>query len=229
MINQYLFPVNFKSVIHVYRELKNGRSILRLIHNFFLKKITIKGKILDIGSKGYYSAYEFMRKDNDCDLFFLDNYSTDHKDNLIKMNVEEKLLIENNVYDTVVLFNVIEHVENYKQLISETNRILKKDGTLELFVPFLFRYHEDPKDFVRLTHYYLKKILEQNNFKVELTLVGSGPFTVCYEIISKYFFFTFIKVIFFILFIYLDKIIFFIKKNIFVHYLGIHCSCSKIK
>jgi SAM-dependent methyltransferase len=229
MINQYLFPVNFKSVIHVYRELKNGRSILRLIHNFFLKKITINGKTLDIGSKDYYSAYEFMRKDNDCDLVFLDNYSTENKDNLIKMNIEEKLAIENNVYDTVILFNVIEHVENYKQLITEINRILKKNGKLELFVPFLFRYHEDPKDFVRLTHYYLKKILEQNNFQVELTLVGPGPFTVCLEIISKYLFFALIKTFFFILFTYLDRIIFIIKKNIFVHYLGIHCSCSKIK
>ena len=107
MINQYLYPVNFKSIVHAYRELSKGRSILRLIHNFFLKKIIINAKTLDIGSKGYYSAYEFIKKDNDCNVVFLDNYSSDNKENLIKMNLEEKLLIENNTYDTVVLFNVI--------------------------------------------------------------------------------------------------------------------------
>jgi SAM-dependent methyltransferase len=229
MINQYLYPVNFKSIVHAYRELSKGRSILRLIHNFFLKKIIINAKTLDIGSKGYYSAYEFIKKDNDCNVVFLDNYSSDNKENLIKMNLEEKLLIENNTYDTVVLFNVIEHIENYRQLISETNRILKNNGKLELFVPFLFRYHEDPKDYVRLTHYYLKKILEKNNFKIELTLIGPGPFTVCMEIISKYLYFTLIKTFFFILCINFDKLIYFIKKNISENYLGIHCSCYKIK
>jgi SAM-dependent methyltransferase len=229
MINQYLYPVNFKSIVHAYRELSKGRSILRLIHNFFLKKIIINAKTLDIGSKGYYSAYEFIKKDNDCNVVFLDNYSSDNKANLIKMNLEEKLLIENNTYDTIVLFNVIEHIENYKQLISETNRILKNNGKLELFVPFLFRYHEDPKDYVRLTHYYLKKILEKNNFKIELTLIGPGPFTVCMEIISKYLYFTLVKTFFFILCVNIDKLIYFIKKNIFENYLGIHCSCYKIK
>jgi hypothetical protein len=229
MMDQYLYPINFKSIIHAYSELSKGRSILRLIHNFFLKNILINGTTLDIGSKGYYSAYEFMKKDNVCNVVFLDNYSSDSKTNLIKMNLEEKLSIENNIYDTVILFNVIEHIENYKQLVAETNRILKNNGKLELFVPFLFRYHEDPKDYVRLTHYYLKKILEKNNFKIDLTLIGPGPFTVCMEIISKYLFFTVIKTIFFITFIYLDRLIFAIKKNIFVHYLGIHCSCSKIK
>jgi SAM-dependent methyltransferase len=229
MINQYLYPINFKSIIHAYTELSKGRSILRLIHNFFLKNILINGTTLDIGSKGYYSAYEFMKKDNDCNVFFLDNYSSDSKINLIKMNLEEKLSIENNIYDTVILFNVIEHIENYKQLVAETNRILKNNGKLELFVPFLFRYHEDPKDYVRLTHYYLKKILEKNNFKVELTLIGSGPFTVCMEIISKYLYFTLVKTFFFILCVNIDKLIYFIKKNIFENYLGIHCSCYKIK
>ena len=229
MINQYLYPINLISILHVYKELSKGRSILRLIHNFFLKNIIVNAKTIDIGSKSYYSAYEFMKKVNNFNLVFLDNYSSDNKKNLIKMNLEEKLLIENNIYDTVILFNVIEHIENYKQLIAETNRILKNNGKLELFVPFLFRYHEDPKDYVRLTHYYLYKILERNNFKIELTLIGAGPFTVCMEIISKYLFFTAIKTIFFIAFTYLDRLIFIIKKNIFVHYLGIHCSCSKIK
>lgn len=229
MINQHLYPINFKSIIHAYSELRKGRSILRLIHNFFLKNILINGKTLDIGSKGYYSAYEFMKKNNECNVVFLDNYSSDGKTNLIKMNLEEKLSIENNIYDTVILFNVIEHIENYKQLVAETNRILKNNGKLELFVPFLFRYHEDPKDYVRLTHYYLKKILEKNNFKVDLVLIGSGPFTVCIEIIHKYLFFTSVKTLFFILCIYIDKLIFIIKKRLFENYLGIHCSCFKIK
>ena len=65
-----------------------------------------------------------------------------------------------------------------------------KNGKLELFVPFLFRYHEDPKDYVRLTHYYLKKILEKNGYEVRkfrpedapddlvigVTKNGKGPF-----------------------------------------------------
>ena len=80
--------------------------------------------------------------------------------------------------DTIIMFNTIEHIENYKNLIAEIFRVLKKKGNLELFVPFLVMYHPDPKDIFRPTHFYLEKILRQNGFNAEITLVGVGPFLV---------------------------------------------------
>ena len=46
----------------------------------------------------------------------------------------------------------------------------------------MFRYHEDPKDFFRPTHFHITKILERAGFKVETYLIGVGPVKVIAEI-----------------------------------------------
>ncbi len=125
------------------------------------------------------------------------------------------------------MFNVLEHVENYEKLISEIFRILKPGGKFEIFVPFMHRYHEDPKDIFRPTHSYLNKCLEKNNFKVDVSLIGVGPFAVISEILLKYFKINFIKKFFIIIFLILNKITKIFSKDYNTFYLGIHCSCKK--
>ena len=89
-------------------------------------------------------------------MFFADQEKV-IKDNYYIVDLEKNIDLPDNSFDTVILFNVLEHIKNYKNLLSEINRILKKDGKLELFVPFMHRYHEDPKDIFRPTHFYLDK------------------------------------------------------------------------
>lgn len=47
----------------------------------------------------------------------------------------EKLSFENNIFDLVVSFETIEHVENYNHAISEIKRVLKPDGLLIISTP----------------------------------------------------------------------------------------------
>ena len=67
-------------------------------------------------------------------------------------------------FKSIVLFNVSEHIYNKEQLIKSINKSLKNGGKLELFVPFMFRYHDDPKDYHRVS-YISKKFLRENGFK----------------------------------------------------------------
>ena len=219
------FPINFQSLKHLTKLIYENKSPLRIFHNFFLKKIFINGKTIDLGSGNHGSYYKFLNSQN-AKIYFADQ-NKKKNNNHYQVNLEKKLDFNNEDFDTIILFNVLEHIENHQLLLSEINRILKKNGRLELFVPFMFRYHEDPHDYFRPTHYYISKILEENDFIVQTYLIGVGPIKVVSEIILKYLKFNFLRVIFLIIFLILDKIVNYLSKDYKNYYCGIHCSCIK--
>ncbi len=47
---------------------------------------------------------------------------------------------EDNVFDKVVASQVLEHIVNFMPLMKELHRILKKDGILEVWVPYVRDY-----------------------------------------------------------------------------------------
>jgi SAM-dependent methyltransferase len=219
------YPISIKSLNHLFEQLLKNKSPLRLFHNFFLKNITINGKVIDLGSGSHASYYNFLNKKN-ANIYYADQNKKKSK-RYFKVNLEKRLIFKDKEFDTVILFNVIEHVENYSFLINETFRILRKGGKLELFVPFMFRYHEDPKDYFRPSHYYITKILKESGYKVNTYLIGVGPVKVISEIILKYFKIHFLKIFFLITLLFLDKLINLFSKDYINYYCGIHCSCEK--
>ena len=144
------------------------------------------------------------------------------------LDLEKKFKLKNN-YNNILLFNVLEHIFDGKTLLNSIKKNLKKEGKLNLFVPFMFRFHSDPNDFMRPTHSYLKKILEQNGFKVQITLIAVGPMVVILEILFKYLKLNIFKLLFSVLFISLNKFFNYFSKDFKNYYCGTHCSCTKIK
>jgi hypothetical protein len=225
-VSEFIYPLKIKSLYHAYKEILNGSSIMRLTHHYFLKEIAINEKILDLGSRGFNNYYNFFKKNSKYVVHFLDKNILKNNNENIRADLEKKIKIKSSQYNTILMFNILEHIKNYNQLISEGTRILKKNGNLEIFVPFMYRYHENPKDFVRLSHYYLKKTLEKK-FTYKITLIGAGPFTVCCEILSGYLIFGVVKFLLFFFCTIMDRFVKLIKKDLYVHYLGVHCSCKK--
>ena len=224
-ISNFNFPINFKSFLHLIKLIYKNKSPIRIFHNYFLKNIFIEGKTIDLGCGNHSSYLNFLKKRN-TEFFFADKDQKIQK-NYYQVDLEKKLSIKDEVFDTVLFFNVLEHLYNYKNILNEINRILKKNGKLELFVPFMHRYHEDPKDVFRPTHAYLKKLLNEAGFEVKIYLIGVGPLSVCSEILLKYAKFKFLKVLLLIIFILLDKIIKIFSKDHNSFYSGIHCTCEK--
>ena len=217
-------PFTFDFIKHTYFSFRKKNSLIRLTHNFFLKKIKVTGKTVDLGSGdgSNLTYYDFIDNVN-AKIEKVDYF----KSSEIKIDLEQKLPINENQYDSVILFNTIEHIENYKNLISEIHKILKINGNLELFVPFLVLYHPDPKDIFRPTHFYLEKILKDQGFEVDITLIGVGPFFAAYQNIFRYFKFSFFQTVFFILFDILNRIVRIFSKDYLNYYCGIHATCSK--
>lgn len=59
--------------------------------------------------------------------------------------------------DTVLLFEVLEHVRHPQQALHEIARILRANGRLLLTVPFLYPVHDAPYDFQRYTAHGLAR------------------------------------------------------------------------
>ncbi|MGQ9409813.1 class I SAM-dependent methyltransferase [Mycolicibacterium gilvum] len=79
-------------------------------------------------------------------------------------------------YDTVILSDVLEHVEDPNLLMMEITRILKPGGTLLMNVPFLYWVHEAPHDYHRFTSFALRRLCAVAGLEVrELSAIGGVP------------------------------------------------------
>jgi SAM-dependent methyltransferase len=67
------------------------------------------------------------------------------------------LPLDDNSFDCVAAFEVMEHLENPIRLIEEAYRVLTPGGVLLLSVPFAFHQHADPSDYWRPTRYTLEQ------------------------------------------------------------------------
>ena len=218
----FKYSLSLKFIKHVYLSFKQNHSPIRLIHNYFLNQISLNGKTIDLGAgEGSNLSYYNHINVNKLSLEKSDLFKNSDKE----INLEKNLSLDNNTYDNVILFNTLEHIENYQNLIREISRILKLKGRLEIFVPFLVCYHPDPKDFFRPTHIYLRKLLESNGFELRENLIGVGPFITAYQNIYRYLKLPSLKTFFFIFFDLLNKIVDKFSKDHWKYYCGIHNSC----
>lgn len=74
--------------------------------------------------------------------------------------------IESKQFTSAVATEVFEHVFNPDEFLSEVNRVLKKEGTFLMTVPFMWDEHEQPYDYARYTSFGLKSILNKHGFEV---------------------------------------------------------------
>ena len=59
-------------------------------------------------------------------------------------DIQDMHMIEDSTYDSIVCFEVLEHVQNPFKAVSEVKRVIKKDGIFILSVPHLSRLHDMP-------------------------------------------------------------------------------------
>ena len=225
-INYFNITLSLKDISFLFGQINLKKSFLRSTHYLFLKKfIGVKGDVADLGSGKKNDYHQLISNKKN----LIDRYDF-HKrsNNVYKINLENKFRLKKK-YNHIILFNVFEHIYNSKNLISSINKSLKKSGKLEIFVPFMFKFHNDPEDFLRPTHSYLEKMLKKNGFKVKTTLIGTGQMVVILEILFHYLKFKSVKFLFSIIFLLLNKILNLFSKDFKNYYCGVHCSCIKIK
>lgn len=157
-------------------ELWHGKDLYRIFMNQECERQTIKGKVLDVGSGIKLASYHRFLKKEECatienlDLGFESNSGK-------KIDLEKDFLPrQTESVDTILLFNVLEHLYNYSLVLSEIKRILKPGGALIGVVPFLVAYHPDPRDYWRFTRESLERIFAAVGFSdIQIKSFGYGP------------------------------------------------------
>lgn len=144
-----------------------------------------KGDILDLGCGmcplyGYYKQFSSS-------VFCIDWENSLHTNPYIDLacDINNSIPLEGNLFDTVILSDVLEHIAKPQNLLSEINRLLKQEGVLIMNVPFLYWIHEAPYDFYRYTEFSLKDYLKSSGFKLEIFEVVGGALEVWADITAK--------------------------------------------
>lgn len=97
-----------------------------------------------------------------------------------------KLFLLKAEFDSVVTNQVLEHVFNPDEFISEINRVLKINGKLLLTVPFIWDEHEQPYDFARYSSFGLKALLEKNGFEILELRKSVNDYRVLVQLFNAY-------------------------------------------
>lgn len=69
-------------------------------------------------------------------------------------------------FDFILCSEVLEHLFNAEEILTELNRVLVKSGSMLLTVPFVWEEHEIPYDFARYTSAGLCDLVRRHGFEV---------------------------------------------------------------
>lgn len=73
---------------------------------------------------------------------------------------------ENESFDAILCSQVLEHVFNPEDFLSEVNRVLRPGGKALFTVPFVWDEHEQPYDYARYSTFGLVALFEKSKFNV---------------------------------------------------------------
>lgn len=178
--------LSIKEFFQIMKGISENKSLCRILQNIECQKVSISGNIIEFGaepsSKNNFSKIAINKKIKN--LHFSDKHLK--KSNVINADLNKKIFIKKNLYDNILLFNVMEHLINIENAKKQLKGILKKNGNLIGSTPFLYRFHAAPSDYLRFTKPFLLEFFKRD-FKIKLVKnLGFGPFCLCYSILSDF-------------------------------------------
>ena len=151
-----------------------------LIRTALYKSVSVaatmmKGDILDFGcgSKPYAHLFHGVSSYTGIDI---ETSGHDHTTSDIDVFFDGQTIpFPDKHFDGIVSFETLEHVFDIDYVVSEFNRVLKKNGQLLVTIPFAWPEHEQPYDFARYTMFGIRSVLEKHDFEVT-GIVKTGGF-----------------------------------------------------
>lgn len=137
-------------------QLAQGLTLYRSLFHQELKRLTLSGRVLDLGGKNAKAPYyTYITGSRDCEIVSTD---LEAKPGVLALDVQEPFPLPDAEFDAVLAFNLFEHVYNYHGAPAEIVRVLKPGGRFIMCVPFLHEFHADPHDYFRYTAPALRRI-----------------------------------------------------------------------
>lgn len=149
--------------------IKAQNTIARQQQDYYLQQVLpeLKGKILEMGAT---PKRDYLEWTVDIEEYIKTNlYPKD--ESILKVDATDINMPDNSV-DGIICVSVLEHIEDFRTVISEFYRILKPGGKLVFSVPFVYYYHGAPDDYYRFTVSALKHLLK-DFYKVKISAIGN--------------------------------------------------------
>lgn len=149
---------------------KNNKHIKKII-----KEEVVGPIVLDIGCatkwpvKFLPSSYYYIGMD------FLNTAKNWYKTQPDVYGDAQKLPIASHTIDSVLLVDVLEHLEHPDQALNEIFRVLKTKGVLILQVPFLYPIHDAPCDYRRWSKFGLEQMASRHGFHIIKESFSGNP------------------------------------------------------
>ena len=173
---EYLDNISWKG--RLYRE----KFLYPIINNW------IVGRALDVGC----GLGLFLANNKNALGVDINEYCVRHCEKIfpdrVRLMKEDQLPFENNTFGTIILDNVLEHLDDSTMLMREVVRVLHKGGRVIILVPGHKGYSRDP-DHKRFYNFHsLQELANQHNLKV--LNQRSMPLPFLSKLLSFYCYFT---------------------------------------
>lgn len=179
------FIENMKLLLDLIKYSSKGFSVCKTYQILELKKQNMKDEVIEFGTINYQESLIKYISKKPKKIFFSNLFNLS-AENYFCINLEKKNKITKK-FKNILAFNILEHIHNDSHAINELKKLLKKKGKLYISTPFLYRYHQAPKDYKRYTLEYFEKILKNKNFKIKRKIsFGTGPFLASYSLLFDY-------------------------------------------
>ena len=89
-------------------------------------------------------------------------------------------------FDAVLCNQVLEHVFNPAEFLTEIRRVMVPGARLLLTVPFVWDEHEQPCDYARYSSFGLRSLLEQHGFRVLRQRKLMADFSLLFQLAIAY-------------------------------------------
>ena len=141
-----------------------GRSAMYINVKKYSKFVS--GKTLDVGSgsKPYIGLFNKVTT-----YIGMDIEQSGHKHQREYIDVfydGETFPFEENTFDSLVFFEVLEHVFNPDTFFKQISKVVKPGGNCLVTIPFIWGEHEQPYDFARYSSFGLKHMFDKHGFEI---------------------------------------------------------------
>ena len=129
---------------------------------------TLAGRVLDVGCGN--KPYAVWLNSAKVEHIGIDVYPGSQVDIVVKPG--ESWPLETSSFDAVLCTQVLEHVANLNEALSEIHRVLKPNGILVVTIPFIYNQHGEPDDYRRFSLYGIRQLFEKDYKIIESKFQG---------------------------------------------------------
>jgi SAM-dependent methyltransferase len=158
--------------------IREGKSLWRAYMNAAVAELQLASPVLDLGS-GAYGTASYHRLIPNWQNFEVESVdiAPDRRPTKIA-DIEQGIPYEDGRFQSVVNFNLLILLYDYRAVLRESYRVLAAGGKLYITVPFLVRISPDPADYFRFSPQALSRLLSECGFEsVEIRSLGAGAVT----------------------------------------------------